>query len=310
MASVAPSEKIEIVGCREERQPQETMSSNIPPPIYTESSAEDLAVQLEQMKAMMEQMRLDKTSMMEKMRTEREQQEAKHKAECEAVAARLHAEAEEARELSEIQKKLYAAAIPQYIIDRWLQAVPSGGDASDKLIKHLTATGDIPLWTSFQHCVKVTATTGGKLDVNYIVKFIITKQHVYSIRVHSNAIGTSTQQCAFLHSGLHYMPVYTFDKPLTLTQIKMLSIITQNTQYFQLELNDTHKSIMGAAFCDSQSNSASSAAYLLAQKKFESVIRLIPGSYKNGDWRQLDGFFGLYFNQTTMEVNEFPGRAF
>jgi len=66
------------------------MSSIIPPPVYTEASAEDLAIQLEQMKAMMEQMRLDKTSMMEKMRTEREQQEAKHKAECEAVAARSY----------------------------------------------------------------------------------------------------------------------------------------------------------------------------------------------------------------------------
>ena len=41
-------------------------------------------------------------------------------------------------------------------------------------------------------------------------------------------------------------------------------------------------------------------------KKFESVIRLIPGSYKNGDWRQLDGFFGMYFNDTTMEVSEVP----
>jgi hypothetical protein len=41
-----------------------------------------------------------------------------------------------------------------------------------------------------------------------------------------------------------------------------------------------------------------------ARKKFESVIRLIPGSYKNSDWRQLDGFFGMYFNETTMEVSQ------
>jgi hypothetical protein len=43
-----------------------------------------------------------------------------------------------------------------------------------------------------------------------------------------------------------------------------------------------------------------------APKKVESIIRLIPGSYKNGDWRQLDGFFGMYFNETTMEVSEMP----
>jgi hypothetical protein len=41
-------------------------------------------------------------------------------------------------------------------------------------------------------------------------------------------------------------------------------------------------------------------------KKFESIIRLIPGGYKNGDWRQLDGFFGMYYNETTMEVSEVP----
>ena len=45
------------------------------------------------------------------------------------------------------------------------------------------------------------------------------------------------------------------------------------------------------------------------QKEFESIIRLIPGSYQNGDWRPMDGFFGLYFNENTMEVNEFPGRT-
>jgi len=41
-------------------------------------------------------------------------------------------------------------------------------------------------------------------------------------------------------------------------------------------------------------------------KKFETIIRLIPGSYKNGSWRQLDGFFGMYFNETTMELSEVP----
>ena len=41
-----------------------------------------------------------------------------------------------------------------------------------------------------------------------------------------------------------------------------------------------------------------------AFEKFESIIRIIPGSYQNGDWRQLDGFFGMYFNEKTMEVSE------
>ena len=102
------------------------------------------------------------------------------------------------------------------------------------------------------------------------------------------------------------MPIYTFDKPLQLKQIKMLSILTQPTQYHQAELRLTQSNILAAAF----PGDPPTAAYLQARTKFESVIRLIPGSYQNGDWRQMDGFFGLYFNETTMEVSEFPGLAF
>ena len=106
------------------------------------------------------------------------------------------------------------------------------------------------------------------------------------------------------------MPIYTFDKPLQLKQIKMLSILTQPTQYHQAELEGTHHNILAAAFPDTLHTTADNAAYLQARTKFESVSRLIPGSYQNGEWRQMDGFFGLYFNETTMEVSEFPGRAF
>jgi hypothetical protein len=96
------------------------------------------------------------------------------------------------------------------------------------------------------------------------------------------------------------MPVYTFDKPLNLKQTKMLSILTQCTQYALIIGQSSHYySLLSSLRCHS----------LEAQKKFESIIRLIPGSYQNGDWRPIDGFFGLYFNETTMEVNEFPGIA-
>ena len=41
-------------------------------------------------------------------------------------------------------------------------------------------------------------------------------------------------------------------------------------------------------------------------KNFELLIRLIPGSYSNGAWKQLDGFFGPYFNEETMEISAVP----
>ena len=264
----------------------------------------ELANQLEAQKRQMEAM----MAMMEAMRIEKEKQEAKHKAEVEAVAAKLHAEQQEARELAEIQTKLFAEAIPPWRQEHFLKALPAGGDASDKMIKHLQAAGEIILYVVFhQSYDKIKSTQGGETTVNYVVKLIITTRHVYSIRLHSNAIAMNTQQGPFLHSGLHYMPIYTFDKPLQLKQIKMLSILTQPTQYRQVEPEDPRINILTAAFPE---HAGSAAAYLQAQKKFESIIRLIPGSYQNGDWRQMDGFFGLYFNETTMEVSEFPGLAF
>lgn len=41
-------------------------------------------------------------------------------------------------------------------------------------------------------------------------------------------------------------------------------------------------------------------------EKFEQVIRLIPGSYQNGNWVALGGFFGMYFNTKTLELSEGP----
>ena len=35
---------------------------------------------------------------------------------------------------------------------------------------------------------------------------------------------------------------------------------------------------------------------------FETIVRLIPGSYRNGPWRPLAGFFGPYLNEETLEI--------
>jgi hypothetical protein len=72
-----------------------------------------------------------------------------------------------------------------------------------------------------------------------------------------------------------YAPVYTFDSPLTMKNAKIL----------------TYKNI-GVAFLNPVS--------------FEALIRTIPGSYKNGSWRQLNGFFGLYVNDETNEASRKP----
>ena len=53
------------------------------------------------------------------------------------------------------------------------------------------------------------------------------------------------------------------------------------------------------AFCKSDSGYPE-------KRVLESVIRLIPGGYKNGNWRQLDGFFGMYSKEVTNELSHVP----
>jgi len=38
-------------------------------------------------------------------------------------------------------------------------------------------------------------------------------------------------------------------------------------------------------------------------QQYEEIIRVLPGSYQNGDWVALGGFFGLYFNMKTFEIS-------
>ena len=82
--------------------------------------------------------------------------------------------------------------------------------------------------------------------------------------------------------------MYTFTKPLDLKQSMMM--LNLSAAMYNCKLN-------GMIF-GTQRNQG----YAMDPKKFESVIRLIPGSYSNGSWKQLDGFFGAYINEETMEI--------
>jgi len=50
----------------------------------------------------------------------------------------------------------------------------------------------------------------------------------------------------------------------------------------------------------------SSINFAINPSQLESIIRCIPGSYINGHWKQLDGFFGPYFNEETIEISLVP----
>ena len=49
--------------------------------------------------------------------------------------------------------------------------------------------------------------------------------------------------------------------------------------------------------------------FVHASKSFEFIIRNIPGSYRNGDWRQLRGFFGMYYRLPRSDLTDCPPMA-
>ena len=225
----------------------------VAPPAYSEAPHDDLAAELAQMKAMMEQMRLEK---------ERMETEAKRKAEEEAVSAtKVRAEQEEMREFSEIYKKLH-----EKNEGSWLSRISHGHK--------------VLLTSLSQREVVLFGSNGGSNHT-----YFITNKNVF--RVYP-CPPTGPILCA----------VYTFNSALTKQQIIMLEKGVATDLY----------GIGSSSIIDRMSDyqKDSELKRMTASKKFESVIRLIPGSYQNGDWRQLDGFFGMYFNETTMEVSEVP----
>jgi hypothetical protein len=252
----------------------------IPPPAYTEARHDELAAQLEQMKAMMEQMRLDK---------ERLEMDAKRKVEMDATAAQLRAEKEEARELEEIHKKL-DVGLQRYHENYGVRKSATGA-ADQKVLEQLKASGEIILYI----VVGSKDTGTGCLTT---IDIIITNRNVYSLRFHRDSKEANTGYGPCYTSGLRCSSLYTFDKPLNAKQTKMLSILNSSPAYHDSCITRSASSIL--------QNMSTSSILNETLKKFESVICLIPGSYKNGNWRQLDGFFGMYFNEETMEVSEVP----
>ena len=227
-----------------------------PPPAYKEIPGEDLVAELAKMKAMMEQMRLEK---------DRLETEAKRKAEEDAVAAsNARAEQEEMREFSEIYKRLHEKNERS-----WLSRIPHG---HKELLASLS-----------QREVVLFGSNGG---TNHT--YFITNKNVFRV-----------YQCP--PNGYVLCAIYTFHTTLTKKQIIMLEKGIARDAGYQY---GTLMTSLIDRMSDYQKDSE--LKRINASKKFESIIRLIPGSYKNGDWRQLDGFFGMYFNETTMEVSEVP----
>lgn len=120
----------------------------------------------------------------------------------------------------------------------------------------------------------------------------LTNQNVYVLNYGRN---NGDNEC-------YVLSVYTFDEPLNSKQAKML--YNHLNKHVPVAITTNFNQLIGS---DVQSYRTYKE---WVSRQFEAVIRVIPGSFQNDDWRQLDGFFGVYYNEKTTEVNIFPGKLF
>ena len=239
-----------------------------PPPAYKEVPGEDLVAELAKMKAMMEHMRLEK---------ERMETEAKRKAEEDAAM-----EVTRKREQEEMLARL-----------RMEQEEAHELEETYKRLKETT----------------VARCSAPNIDNTYlrdeIVLFSSRRSDTYGIYLITN----KNVYRSLGHTPPHKLGlIYTFNTTLTKTHALLLEqgITSEKTGEGQGNIIDRVRLHVFGGSAEWDTRRQNAYMCVSALKKFESVIRLIPGSYKNGDWRQLDGFFGMYFNETTMEVSEVP----
>lgn len=267
-----------------------------PPPAYTEARRDDLAAQLEQMKAMMEQMRLDK---------ERLEMDAKRKVEEEL---RKEQEQEKAVKLRHEKKELDAILHQFHVHDAELHRLYGGrafGKREIQLLNRLHDSGETVLLKGIGFAQYIQK--GDQVPTDNFTRglgLIITNHHVYAVCYDRDIKFEEGFTVENKSTIFHTSTLYSFSEPLNVQHAKLLSGILKgySNKYgpHRLSLWDRVASASMLYPIGMQADWIDSA------KKFESILRLIPGSYKNGNWRQLDGFFGMYFNETTVELSEVP----
>jgi hypothetical protein len=143
------------------------------------------------------------------------------------------------------------------------------------------------------------------------IHYMITNRNVYSMKYILQKPPSEPNRVE-----LQVMSLYVFDKPLSSSHVKMLSILSKNPDTLGIFNGTTGQyhtlqPLLGRIkYHGSCNNNQGTTNYdESALRMFESIIRIIPGSYQNGDWQQLDGFFGMYYNNKTMECSYFPGKT-
>jgi len=125
---------------------------------------------------------------------------------------------------------------------------------------------------------------------------IITNHHVFRVK---------------WNEKLYLCPMYTFRYPLDEKGIRNI------LQIYKEPVLAPHDPWRTSIMKEMMSRNNDDPLYQLyrdprfanASKSFEFIIRTIPGSYQNGDWRQLHGFFGMYYRLPHSDLSDCPPMA-
>jgi hypothetical protein len=196
------------------------------------------------------------------------------------IESKMRSEMEERIRQEEIEKKKKEESDKQRLYKELSMEIEKNWQEQIKVKYNGFVKDDIILFIGYSQHIN---DNGIYQRVNASV--LITNKNFYQIRSEENK---------------NFLDIYyTFDNELSSKDIAIISQLfvrkgKYNTSFIeeQVSLNYGYLS--------------NNAVNYMITKKIESVIRLIPGSYKNGDWEQLDGFYGMYFNRKTLELSEFP----
>jgi hypothetical protein len=292
------------------------------PPAYSETPCDDLVAELAKMKAMMEQMRLDKERLeidakRYEMDAKRYEMEVKRKEEEAAMALRMEQEREmaikEKKELDAVFSLFHDTPRHHYKESNMDFVWKYAGEEEHTFLKSLEASGETILLATVDRCGRKCDDSNTSEPHVGTLQFILTNCHLYYCSYKWVKTNPASKcrcgregNCVGLNSETFYATtLYSFTNPLKLVHAKiLLSIIAVPERGDKWSW--ANKSIWERIYNLNILRLITDASISDSGKKFESIIRLIPGSYKNGNWRQLDGFFGMYFNEETMEVSEVP----
>jgi hypothetical protein len=299
------------------------MNTSEAPPAYSEAPAEDIVAELAKMKAMMEQMRLEKEHL---------EMEAKRKAEEEAAATlRAKQEVEAAVKLQKEKKELDAIfqQFQNYVV-RTPNLRPNlrfenpneytFGKNEKQLLTMIENSGETILSIGFSTHVRygnpddqTIPPASGRSDIHWNVQsrgisLILTNCQLYGVYYNfdkaeycENKFNSKMLIKMGHNISFQCVSLYQFSEPLNIKYATMLLYILKTPNYYGSQPISLWSYATMVEPSDIDTNSSNTIL-----KRFESIIRLIPGSYKNGAWKQLDGFFGMYFNEETMELSEVP----